>query len=474
MSRRPNVLLLMADQQKATSLSLYGNPDVRTPALEALAARGVLARHCLTPQPFCFPSRCSLLTGRYPHAHGVRGNGRTLVADELPLAEILQREGYHTGAVGHFHGGAAGGGRGVGVTFDMSQGRQREAWQRHHQLVRQAPARTAHMTATVTGSLEDYIDCVMTADAARFLDDAPEDAPFFLEVAWIAPHPPYFVPEPYASQFDPAALAYPAQDPPDAAKPAAHRDTARDMGTFGAPETELRRALAAYYAMVSLVDDQVARLLEALRRRGQLDNTIVVYTSDHGDYAGEHGMWGKSCTLYDALVRVPLIMAGPGIPSGGALDGMVQSIDVLPTLLGLLGLPVPDTVHGLPLQALWGAASRAAEPKAAPASSAGPGRTDFEIAFAEVGAFPASMVRQRERGNNMPFGPPASGRQVELSVMARTADWKLVYTPGRETQELYDLQHDPWERRNCYGAAAHEPVVAALRQRLQDWMLTHT
>lgn len=455
----------MADQQKATSLALHGNPDTRTPTLDALARSGAWARDCFVTQPFCFPSRCSLLTGRYAHAHGVRGNGHTLRADEVPLAQLLQQAGYRTGAVGHFHGGRAGGGRGFDATHEMTQGRQGDAWRRHHRLVQDAQTRAAQMTATVPGPVGNYVDCAMTADAIRFLDGVPADTPFFLEIAWIAPHPPYFLPQPYASQYDPSALAYPSQDPPDARKPAAQRETARDMGTLDAPEAELRRALAAYYGMVSLLDDQVARMLEALERRGRRQDTIVVYTSDHGDYAGEHGMWGKSCTLYDALVHVPLIIAGPGVPASGPLDGIAQLIDVLPTLLGLLDLPIPDGVHGLPLQHLWGghAAGR----------QSGAGRTGFDIAFAEVGAFPAGMVHDRGRGDNVPFGPPASGRQVDLSVMARTAAWKLVYTPGRETQELYDLRADPGERCNRYGEAGLAPVVEALRWRIQDWMLTH-
>ena len=469
----------MADQQKATSLPLYGNADVRTPALDALAARGVWARHCFTPQPFCLPSRCSLLTGRYPHAHGVRGNGGLLSEGETPLAEQLRGAGYFTGAVGHFHGGRAGGGRGFDVTYDMGEGRQRTAWQRHHQMAQAAPARTAQMTATVPGPLDDYIDCVITDDALRFLNQAATEhtgQPFFLEVAWIAPHPPYYLPEPYASMYDPQALSYPTQDPPDAAKPAIHTRSARDMGSLDAPEGDLRRALAAYYGMNTLVDDQVARLLAALEARGHLDNTIVIYTSDHGDYAGEHGMWGKSCTLYDALVRVPLILAGPGIPARGGLEGMVQTIDVLPTLLALLDLPVPDNAHGVPLQTLWAgdANAAAALPREARERQSDAGRRGFDIAFAEVGAFPAAMVRDARAGNNIPFGPPASGRQVELSAMARTREWKLVYTPGRETQELYDLRHDPGETRNVYADPAHMQLVTALQQRIQDWLLAHT
>ena len=403
---------------------------------------------------------------RRGHAHGVRGNGRTLVADEIPLAEILQRAGYRTGAVGHFHGGRAGGGRGFDVTYEMNRGRQREAWQRHHQMVRDALTRAAHMTAVTPGALEDYVDCAMTADALRFLGDVPPDIPFFLEMAWIAPHPPYFLPKPYASRYDPTALRYPTQDPPDANKPPPHVQTACDMGTLDAPESELRRALAAYYGMVSLVDDQVARLLDELGRRGRLDDTIVVYTSDHGDYASEHAMWGKSCTLYDALVPLPLILAGPGIPAAGALEGMIQSIDVLPTLLALLDLPMPDNVHGLPLHPLWEGGM--------PEPRGGSGRTGFDVAFAEVGAFPPSMVHDRERGDNVPFGPPASGRQVELSAMARTSDWKLVYIPGRDTQELYNLQVDPGETRNVYGDSALTPIVETLQHRIQYWLLAHT
>jgi arylsulfatase A-like enzyme len=468
----PNVLLLMADQQKATSLGLYGNPDTRTPALDALAARGVWTRHCFVPHPFCFPSRSSLMTGRYPHAHGVRANGHLLAEDERPLAAILRDAGYRTGASGHFHGGKAGGGRGFDFAADLGQGRQREAWAAHNRLGREAPRRVAHMTATLPVAPQEYVDAVITDDALRFLDETPPGAPFFLHVAWMAPHPPYFLPRGWDVGYDPAALTYPVQDPPDARKPPSHRQTAVDMGTWDAPESELRQALAAYYGMVSFVDAQVQRLLDRLHARGDLENTIVVYTADHGDYAGEHGLWGKSCTLYDCLVRVPLIIAGPPelVPQGGALEGMTQTIDILPTLLRLLGHPVPRDAHGLPLDSLWTGAAPG-PPSGHPLAGA---RNGFDIAFAEVGAFHPDMVYDRARGDNVPAGPPASGRQVELSVMARTAEWKLVYTPGRELQELYDLGADPGEMRNRYGDPSLTPVVETLRARLQDWMLAHT
>ncbi|HEV2124847.1 MAG TPA: sulfatase-like hydrolase/transferase [Chloroflexota bacterium] len=476
--RRPNIVLLMADQQKASSLPLYGNPDTHTPTLDALAARGVWARDFFVAHPFCFPSRCSLMTGRYAHAHGVRGNGRTLVEDEIPLSVHLQRAGYRTGVVGHFHGGRAGGERGFEFTAEMTKGRQGEAWRLHSELVKAAPRRTAHMTASVPLAADEDVDGLMTGDAITFLKSVPDDEPFFLHVAWIAPHPPYFAPPPYDAMYDPASLAYPAQEPPDAIKPAVYLQTAQDMGTLDAPEAELRQALATYYGMVSMLDDQLARLLRFLETSGRLDDTIVVYTADHGDYAGEHGMWAKSCTLYDCLVRVPFVMAGPSdlIPAGGTLEGLLQSVDLMPTLLDLIGVPIPPDVHGHSLRPLWGGDDRGAR---APSPSSGreavlpqTGRTGFDIAFAEVGAFPVEMVADRERGNNIPNGPPASGRQVELSVMARTSEWKLIYTPGRDIQELYHVASDPGELRNRYGEPALQSVVDTLRARIQDWMLT--
>ena len=480
MAQRPNVVLLMADQQKATSLPMYGNPDVRTPHLQALAARGVIARTCFTAHPFCLPSRAALMTGRYAHATRVRGNGSSWSPDEVPLAEILRAEGYRTGAVGHYHGGRSGADRGFEYAMEMTKGEQGAAWRRHSDLVNRAPRRTAHMTATVPGGMEEDVDGVMTRDALAFLDTVGDEEPFFLHVAWIAPHPPYQAPAPYDRMYDPVALRYPAQETAAQrrGKPEVYTQTGRDMGSLDAPEEELRQALAMYYGMCSLLDDQVGRLMGYLERRGLLENTIVVYTADHGDYAGEHGMWGKSCTLYDCLVRVPLIIAGPPelVPRGRELDGMVQTIDVMPTLLELLGVPVPLNVHGLSLRRMWEGARQD------PPEHLRAGRIDFDVAFAEVGAFPPDRVGEanRSRGDNVPAGPPATGRQVELSVMARTPEWKLVYTPGREMQELYNVREDPRELENLlapgqtrYGEDLLDRIVEHLRGRIMDWMLAH-
>jgi arylsulfatase A-like enzyme len=467
---RPNIVFLMADQQKATSLPAYGNPDTESPHLDALAARGVLCERFYVNHPFCVPSRAALLTGRYPQATGVHHNSHRLPAREALLQDVLREAGYRTGAIGHLHG-KDNLGRGCDYVYDMGQGELAERGREERVLVQQAPRRVAHMVATTPHAPDDDRDGLMTGAALGFLDEAARepDRPFYLHVAWIAPHPPYFTPAPYAARYDPARLHLPPPEPPDGHKPPIYRQTARDMGTLEAPEDELRTALAYYYGMCAYLDDQVGRLTRFLAERGLDRNTIVVYTSDHGDYAGEHHMFGKSCTLYDCLTRVPFILAGPPdlVPQGRRLSGLAESVDLVPTLLDLAGIVPPPTVnlHGDSLRRLWGA----------PDAGSGQGREydvpGFDVAFSEVGAHSPDSVRDPVRGNNVPNGPPASGRQTELSAMVVTPEWKYVHTPGREVQELYHVPSDPWELHNLYGRGEHAVRVTSLRERLLDWQL---
>jgi arylsulfatase A-like enzyme len=261
--------------------------------------------------------------------------------------------------------------------------------------------------------------------------------------------------------YDPAGLELPPPERPGARTPPSYRETARDSGTLDAPEHERRMALAYYYGMCSYLDDLTAQLIDRLDRLGLADNTIVVYTSDHGDYAGEHEMFGKSTSLYDCLVRVPLILAGPDhlIPQGTRLGGFVESVDLFPTLLDLAGLQAPErvAVHGHSLRPIW-------------QNPSGADRSGLDAAFAISGGWPLHRIGAA----NVPFGCPSSGRQHELMAMIRTGDWKYVHSAGRDVQELYNLAADPWELDNLWGAPEHGPLVTGLRERLLEWLLAHT
>ena len=468
--RLPNILFLMADQQKATSLPCYGNAVVRSPVLDGLAARGVVADQFYIQNPLCAPSRAAFHTGRYPHASRMHSNGNLLPADEALLAEALRDHpspgrvpGYQTGAVGHVHkrNGLA---RGFDFVDDFDEGALRERWLVRRDLVRAADRVTQHMVARLPFAPDEDVDGLATTSALGFLEQAARNRsrPFFLHVAWIDPHPPYFAPSPYAEMYDPAALELPPPERSDGRKPPSYRATARDSGTLDAPESERRAALAHYYGMCSYLDDQAGRLLHRLRELGLEDDTIVVYTSDHGDYAGEHAMFGKSTSLYDCLVRVPLIIAGPPdlVPQGKRLGGFVESVDLVPTLLELTGARMPEraNVHGQSLYRLW---ERGASANHVPG---------FDAAYAVAGGWPIHRLSP----GNVPFGCPPSGRQAELMAMVRTGDWKYVHGAGRDVQELYNLASDPWELDNLWGRAEHDGLVTSLRERVLDWLLAHT
>jgi arylsulfatase A-like enzyme len=221
MGRPPNIVLLMADQQKATSLPHYGNRVVRASALERLAAHGVTVDNCYIQNPLCAPSRAAFHTGRYPHALRMYSNGNHLPADEVLLAENLKAAGYRTGAIGHVHG-RGGLARGFDFVDDFDEGRLRERWRGRLEIVKAAPRITQHMTSRLPFGPAEDVDGLMTASALEFLDAAVQDPsrPFFLHVAWIDPHPPYLAPSPYAEMYDPAALELPPPERADSHKPA--------------------------------------------------------------------------------------------------------------------------------------------------------------------------------------------------------------------------------------------------------------
>ncbi len=288
--QRPNVLLITIDTLRADRVGAYGHREPTTPVLDALAARGVRFASAQSASPLTGPSHATLLTGHYPPVHGVRDNARfTIGARSTTLAERLSRLGYQSAAfVAAFPlAGAFGFGRGFAV-FDEGLVPAAQSGQ-----VAERPA------DAVAGAALPWLQ----AAAAR------DDAPFFAWVHFFDPHQPYAPPEPLRARF---------ADP--------------------------------YDGEIAFVDSQVGRLLEVLRRAGVEERTIVIVVSDHGESLGEHGESTHGLLLYEATLRVPLLMAGPGVPAGRVVEERVGTIDVLPTLLGLLGQPLPEGLHGRDLR----------------------------------------------------------------------------------------------------------------------------
>ncbi|MFN8637305.1 MAG: sulfatase-like hydrolase/transferase [Chloroflexota bacterium] len=474
MADTPNVLVIMTDQQMATSLGLYGNPDVRTPALERLAARGTMYRHAYTAHPLCVPSRAAFWTGRWPHSTGVRTNEIPLPTSEIDWASLLLERGYAASLFGKNHVFRADQLERFGTVWEAGHG---GPVARGGTLVRNAPLRPDAMpqgwasgqhaarydTRTLDSPPEQSTTALLADQCIQEMEARAADGRPFL--SWLSipdPHEPYQASEPYASLFDPDAITMPPWRPDEMADKPERQQVFHELFGFAEmPDRRFREVRAMYYGMVRQIDDHVGRVLDTLDRRGLTENTIVLFTSDHGDYAGEHRLLGKSNAFYDCLTRVPLLLSWPGhVPSGTIRDELVSLVDVMPTMLQLLGIEVPAAVQG---QAMPGAVPDAPPARRAVFSEYGAGGP--AVTLADVAQVPAEqragvgwpLLRQRE----------AHGH----GKMVRTARWKYVTDVTGEIDELYDLEADPWELENLAGRPDHAPVIAEMQRHLLEWLL---
>jgi arylsulfatase A-like enzyme len=465
---RPNVVIVMTDEQKATSLPMYGNPIVRTPHLERLAQDGVLFDHAFATYPVCVPNRVAVMTGRYPHATRSSNNRTYLQPDERHLPQIFAEHGYRTGLCGKNH---------CFLPEDLA--RFDHVWEAGHVGPNDPP--TPEAAAAKRWIVESQVwltawgaernpyppealgTALITDQAIQFVERY-RDEPFFLWYSIADPHTPLQTASPYAEMYPPEEVDLPPLlDGEIETKPPAQQLDYRAMACDKASEEVIRRAISIYYGMNTYIDDQVGRFLARLEEFGLRDNTIVIYTSDHGDYVGEHRMIRKSKALYDCLCRVPLIVAWPGaIRSNARCDEFVCGEDILPTLMDLLGWPVPTAVQGQSFQPLLAGTGERYVPREAIYGEHGsPG---------EPAALQAPLtVPEGALTTDFRPGLKIGGRGRIKSI--RTKEWKLVVYPGQVYGELYHLTEDPWELYNLYGQEPYQAVVADLRAKLLDWMI---
>jgi arylsulfatase A-like enzyme len=323
---RPNVFIIIADQWRAQAFGYAGDPTVKTPHLDSLEHESVDFTHAVASVPVCCPTRASLLTGQRALTHGVFLNDVPLAENAVTLAKVLRTQGYDTGYVGKWH--LNGDGRSAFIPRERRQGF--DYWK-----VLECTHNYTHSFYYGDGpeKLEwpGYDAMAQTQDAQEYLRSrATNSRPFLFMLSWGPPHSPYgTAPEKYRAMYDPAKVTLRGNVPPG-------------------PGTEWRRDLAGYYAHGSALDDCVGALLETLRQTGLDQRTIVIFTSDHGDMLGSHGLSAKQ-KPFDESIRVPMLFRCP--PALGIkarpLDGMIASEDFMPTLLGLCRVPIPPTVEGI-------------------------------------------------------------------------------------------------------------------------------
>ena len=361
MTHKPfNTLILLTDEQDAHALSCAGHPFVKTPHLDALAARGTRFTQALTPSPICVPARAALATGRWVHQMGNWDNAMGYDGRVPSWGHALQQAGHTVESIGKLHYANATASTGFTKQHDplhLADGIG-QVWGsvRNPLPQEQRPSRLFKELGAGESSYNRY-DIASADSAVQWLQDQAvqkDAAPWTLFVGFVAPHFPLVVPERYLAQIDMAAIPDPRLHPNDGYPRhpwvQCHADFSNADAELGTPERR-RLALACYFALTNFIDEQIGKVLTALKLTGLQDQTRIIMSSDHGDNQGVRGMWNKS-TLYRESTNIPLILAGPGIPAGKVCNTNTNLIDIGPTLLDNANMPADRTLPGRSLVAI--------------------------------------------------------------------------------------------------------------------------
>ncbi|MCH2663283.1 sulfatase-like hydrolase/transferase [bacterium] len=473
---RPNIIVILADQMKATSSHLYGSNFCETPSLQRLADQGVLYKHAVTPHPLCVPARISFWTSQYPHTHGGRRNQTLMPAGANHAFSHWKDAGYRTGLIGKNHCFTdrldldlfdvwceithSGIPEWAEETKGMDWFRPIESIREAHTVRRNMPKVSRHFTYGESDyPLEDYSTGLVCGQTVRFLEQLGQD-PFALWVSIPDPHTPYEAPVSYVDQFRPDDIEMPPHREDeylDGTASERNRVLYEMIGMTDDTEQDKKGVVGVYHAMVRFLDDGVGQILDALDRLDLRDNTIVVFCSDHGDFAGEHNMIAKGGAFYDCLTRVPLIVSWPGrLPEGEVDESMANLIDIVPTLFKLQGLDQQPSFEGEPLPTVTNASPR-------------------DTTFSEYGAGGPAFGMAELNQLLGPHGRSAMGKSLQWREaegrrkMVRTSTWKYIHDPMGDLDELYDLTSDPWELRNVASDDSYKDILADMRLRLTDW-----
>jgi arylsulfatase A-like enzyme len=457
MADRPNVLLITADHMRRDALACNGNTFAQTPNLDALAARGVTFAHSCTPNPICVPGRASLTTGNYSHVcTGIKNNGGRIRDDQVKIAQHFSDSGYRSMAIGKLH---------YVPYAPPGQPRLLHGFD-HAELCEEGRIISSFDPTGQTQGLEDYHDWLFQTgwggyerahgignnDVHPAASPLPEefheeswvatrtianldshvrqnpDQPFFAWASFTKPHAPYDPPRPWDSMYDPREIDPPIgdldllsdRDPMYRTWPVAY-------GWDKLSPEAIQNARAHYYGLVSFQDHNIGRMIAWLEDAGQLDNTIIIYSADHGDLLGDFRCFFK-CNMFQGSVGVPLIFAGPGVAQQGSINALGGLQDILPSVAEMTGNPLPQEVMGTSLAGV--------------------------LAGTEEAAMDQYISQSLDAPNQR--------------YMVRTLQWKYVYHELLGTEELYDEVEDPQELVNL--AAERPEIVSEMRGRLLDWV----
>lgn len=438
-TQRANLLFICSDQHQTAAASCYGSTEVHTPHIDEIASDGVRFNRAYCQSPVCVPSRGSIITGQYPHRHGARVLQDPLPSEARTVAHHFADAGYATAAIGKMHFVDETRRHGFEhrvYAADFNAGLTESERERVRRDQGSAGGTTGRRSQLDEGL---FRDTYYAREAIRFLHQN-QNRPFCLWTSFFMPHTPLVPHGRYWDLYDESRITLPVRH--ERALESGfegHLIRSKERGWYQQTDDELRTALRGYYGNVSQMDANVGRVFDALRELGLDKNTVVVYTSDHGEMAGAHRMWTKH-NMYEQSVNVPLLVRMPDRMEAGAVrDQMIEQVDLFPTLSELCGLG-----------AVSGGGERLDGRSFAPLVR-GDAYTPREFAYSEY-----DFCRRVFTADDRYVGR-------EPIRMVRTERWKLNYLDwGRS--ELFDLQNDPDEFHNLIDQDAHRSVVRELTE----------
>jgi arylsulfatase A-like enzyme len=447
LASRPNLLLIVADDHAAWTLGADGDPRRATPNLDALARQGTLFRRAYCNSPLCTPSRQSLIAGKLPHAIGVTQLLTRLSDDVLTLGEWLHDVDYATAAIGkmHFNGPSS---HGFDLCIDTPEwerslrahpprgGDNRRPWRPMLDPSRE----WLNADTRSVGLPPDSMQSTFFVDRALEFVKEKRHRPFALVVSFYEPHSPFHFPDGWAKRFRASQFA---------AFPVSEQDRRQQPEIFASlSDDDLRGIQAAYYTSLSFADSRIGRLIEGIDQLGLASNTLVVYVGDNGYMLGQHGRVEKHC-FFEPSVRIPMIMRWPAhIESGRRLTDLVEMVDVMPTVLHLMNLPVPPDLQGVDL---------------VPLLEKRPGARARDVVFSEYLENEEAMVRSARYKLVV-----CTGRRVREDGYRTAEPWRL---PG-PYERLYDEVADPEETVDLSQDPAHASIKENLMDRMFERMAT--
>lgn len=444
---RPNILFLMTDQQRWDATGSSGG-WVKTPNLDRIAAEGVRFSDCVTTSPLCVPARATLATGRYPHNSGVWTHMPYTVPVEADnwMREI-RKLGYRTSLFGkthlHPHGRSdlrdkedllhtyglddvdeIGGPRAsaTGMSHMVAMWEGKGLLEAYRADFAERSSNKHHVVRPSALPLEYYYDVYVGQQAKGYLSSYDRDEPWFCWVSWGGPHQPWDTPEPYAGMYDPGSMPPAVKHDAGPSRPRGQVDWMMENHSPAFEEGEVGKMRADYAGSVSLIDDQIGEIIKVIEERGELDSTVIAFTSDHGEMNGDHGLIAKS-NFYDGAVRVPMLVRTPGAENSGVVnDSPVEAVDLGPTLVELAG---------------------------------------GELAYRQFGkSLVGALGGNRHREDAL--------SELSGEVMLMNDNWKIALNREGETYMLFNRIDDPNEEQNLAGMSEYRSDADALRLRILE------